>query len=560
MRMAAALEVAVVSDFRPEVVRRFELRALFFLASWLENAGRARDFPLHMACIGEPPRSVRLLAERCHASVTIHEPVGADDTGMSNKMRGLEVASRGDSVLLLDSDFLVMSDFSELAGMTGCVAAAPAARNRVPDRYWVRIYPALGLPVPEERMASVLMEVGCPLVEWTEADTRAAASMFPYHNGGAILSPGDSGLRTVWEDHIRRIARLIPADDPETEDIIGSDQTALATSIAQLERQGIPFRRLPDVYNVRNIQFGAAAISPSEAKLYHAGKLGRKLPPGPLAIAGEAQRFALKLQRSFRSYRRPPKAIGPGDENAQAVGDLLSALYLRHVLPALAKPSRRGATLPAGPVVIGGIAGAASGVLRDVLASCPEIHMDQRVRDNGDSRGTRTLDLQRGHIGDEHSGLRRFAESILAQVDPADVRSRRWFGFKDPRMIWHVGTLIERFPAGRFVHLIRDPRTAFPAKALPEGDLDGFLDAWAKTHLPAWRAYADCSRYRLVRYEDLVTSPQRTIRSLFDWLEVGDAAIPGALSLVGTLPQTLKRKNAVDVSRIGAEVAELGYG
>jgi hypothetical protein len=173
--------------------------------------------------------------------------------------------------------------------------------------------------------------------------------------------------------------------------------------------------------------------------------------------------------------------------------------------------------------------------------------MDQHVKDNGDSRGDVTP-------------RRRFAESVLAQIDPAELHRYRWYGFKAARMIGHVGPLMETFPGGRFVHLIRDPRTAFPAKASPEADLDGFLDAWAQTHLPVWRTYRESSRYRLVRYEELVTSPEETIRSLFDWLAVGETGLPAALSIARRLPSTLNRKRAVEVSRIRPAVEELGYG
>ena len=63
-------DVVTVPDFQGANPALFEARTLLFLGSWLENAGSAREWPLHLACIGEPPESVRRLAERCNAIVS----------------------------------------------------------------------------------------------------------------------------------------------------------------------------------------------------------------------------------------------------------------------------------------------------------------------------------------------------------------------------------------------------------------------------------------------------------------------------------------------------------
>jgi hypothetical protein len=577
--VARTLDVVVVPDFRPEVARTFEARTLFFLASWLERAGRARDFPLHLACIGEPPRSVRWLGERCGASITVHRPVGAERRGTSNKLRGLEVGGREDSVLLLDADMLVLSDFCELAGMNGCVAAAPAAKPRIPDRYWGRIYPALGLPLPRKRMASVIGELECAPGDLTAAGMRAAKSMLPYHNAAVVLAPRGSGLRAVWENHLRQIGRLVAPHEPKSRDVLGSDMAGFATAVAQLERQGTPFRRLPDPYNVRNLHLGCAALTPDGAAIYHAVNLGRKLSADAedLEIGREPERYERRLRKAFASYRRPPLASLCADENARAIGDILSTLYVRHVMPALARPPRRHAATPPGPVVVGCIGGSGSRLLRDILAACPEIHMDLRVKDrNKDSLGCRAFKSHRDYASSEYRRLvTRFVESVIAQIDPADAPTYRWFGFKEPKMIWHAEPLMQMYPRSRFVHLIRDPRTVLPGRTshgrflrernagnpAAQGDELTFLfDEWVEANLPVWKSYRDCSRYRLVRYEELVTSPQETIRSLFEWLGVSATAVREACALVRPPPDALTRGRELDVSRIAAEARELGYG
>ena len=82
-------DVVTVPDFSGKNARLFELRALFFLAFWLEYAGSCRDYPLHLACIGPPPESVRRLAARCNAAITIHNPVQANHGQTINKAPAL---------------------------------------------------------------------------------------------------------------------------------------------------------------------------------------------------------------------------------------------------------------------------------------------------------------------------------------------------------------------------------------------------------------------------------------------------------------------------------------
>jgi len=45
-------DVVIVSDFSGSASYRFEIRTLFFLASWLEFGGDSGDLPLHIVCIG----------------------------------------------------------------------------------------------------------------------------------------------------------------------------------------------------------------------------------------------------------------------------------------------------------------------------------------------------------------------------------------------------------------------------------------------------------------------------------------------------------------------------
>lgn len=138
--MAKAFDVVVVPDFLGPLALRFEVQTVFFLASWMENAGRARAFPLHVASVGEPPRSVRRMAELCGASLSVHAPMGIERRGVANKLRAFEVRRQTDRALFLDTDVLVLSDISPLGELGDCISAAPDNRPLVPERYWKTIY------------------------------------------------------------------------------------------------------------------------------------------------------------------------------------------------------------------------------------------------------------------------------------------------------------------------------------------------------------------------------------------------------------------------------------
>ncbi len=109
----------------------------------------------------------------------------------------------------------------------------------------------------------------------------------------------------------------------------------------------------------------------------------------------------------------------------------------------------------------------------------------------------------------------------------------RW-AHKTPETILFIDTLFALFPAAQFIHLIRDPRDAFCsvrekycsvrekaarykpywATMTPERT----AEEWCRRiHCGlAWRERPD--RYREVRYEELVSQPEATLRSLFAFL------------------------------------------
>lgn len=123
----------------------------------------------------------------------------------------------------------------------------------------------------------------------------------------------------------------------------------------------------------------------------------------------------------------------------------------------------------------------------------------------------------------------------------ADAQGRPVMGEKTPAHLAYVDTLLEWFPDGRVVHMIRDPRAVYvsdlrrrrikPRKPYSWlGRVPGLLPAamllqttwvWrgaARLHAAYETRYP--GRYRLVRFEDVLRDPDATLSALFEFLGV----------------------------------------
>jgi hypothetical protein len=147
----------------------------------------------------------------------------------------------------------------------------------------------------------------------------------------------------------------------------------------------------------------------------------------------------------------------------------------------------------------------------------------------------------------------------------ADRRGKAIIGEKTPAHIAYVETLLEWFPDGRVIHCIRDPRAIYVSElrrrmqhavhfpyrqlAVIPAVLGRFVLlevvwAWASAvhrHRTLQRRFPD--RYRVVRFEDVVATPQDTLGSVCDFLGI-------ALE-----PHMLEQK----VTSRGALVGEAGF-
>jgi len=294
----SAFDVVVVADFSGSTARRFEIMTLFFLASWIEFGGRSRHLPLHIACIGNAPESVRYLGAQCGASITSHSPLLFG--GFANKLRGFEVNRQTDHILLLDSDMLVLSEIHDLPEIIGRNCIAAAATNGpcvISTRKWQNIHKTLGIPYPENHVIPLNLE----LDTFQCAPYQKRKDFPPYYNGGIVFAPWQCKLGSVWQNHLIRISEVTNRKAKR------SNQPSLATSITYLQTQGFDFQLLPPEYHVRWQHIASGAVTSRRTKLLHTIGFGRWSAKGsPNTAEDEINIYlsnTLNLTSNLRSHR-----------------------------------------------------------------------------------------------------------------------------------------------------------------------------------------------------------------------------------------------------------------
>ena len=218
------------------------------------------------------------------------------------------------------------------------------------------------------------------------------------------------------------------------------------------------------------------------------------------------------------------------------------------------------------PLFVLGVARSGTTLLRVVLDRSPGIAIPE------ESRFIPLLARRhRGRVEREPflDDLRRIPELRRWELDPADVTVEpaastadaiaavfaayaakhgkpRW-GDKTPMYMRHLPLLERLFPGAQYVHLVRDGRDAAVSfLEMPEGT---FTRTWAHPGSPAtfacqWRTEVEAAsalgarvgdRYLEIRYEELVTEPERAVRTVCDFarlpFEASMLEYPGAVDV-----------------------------
>jgi hypothetical protein len=180
----------------------------------------------------------------------------------------------------------------------------------------------------------------------------------------------------------------------------------------------------------------------------------------------------------------------------------------------------------------------------------------------------------------------------------ADRRGKVIVGEKTPAHLAYVDTLLDWFPGGRVLHIMRDPRAVFVSELRRRAEraegvpyrqltrvpalLEGFVLlevtwAWAAAvgrHRSFARRHRD--RYRLLRFEDLVTAPEETLADICDFLGVElepamlDQKVTSRGALVGQAGfdpgaadrwrGSIRWRDEMAIDRLlGRRIAEMGY-
>ncbi|HEV8125545.1 MAG TPA: sulfotransferase [Gemmatimonadales bacterium] len=129
-------------------------------------------------------------------------------------------------------------------------------------------------------------------------------------------------------------------------------------------------------------------------------------------------------------------------------------------------------------------------------------------------------------------------------------------GEKTPHHAWNVETLLEWYPGGRVIHLVRDPRDVCASLfSVPWGRKTATANAelWVNLTESADLGQGN-PRFCRVRYEDVVAEPEQVMRNLCDF--IGESYDPAMLSTspVSTADQPwfLRSHDALSKDRLGA--------
>jgi hypothetical protein len=129
-------------------------------------------------------------------------------------------------------------------------------------------------------------------------------------------------------------------------------------------------------------------------------------------------------------------------------------------------------------------------------------------------------------------------------------------GEKTPHHAWNVETLLEWYPAGRVIHLVRDPRDVCASLFnVPWGrkTATANADLWVTLTTAAERGQGN-PRFCRVRYEDVVAEPEQAMRQLSEFIgeQYDPAMLSNARVSTADQPWFSRSHDALSKDRLGA--------
>jgi len=205
---------------------------------------------------------------------------------------------------------------------------------------------------------------------------------------------------------------------------------------------------------------------------------------------------------------------------------------------------------PRGPIFLAGCDRAGIGLCADILNAHPHIYISRRTRfwdrifeRHGDltrpeaaARAIRSL-VEQPRVAELQPDARRLQDDLAAMGHDASyaalfrllhehllaqIGKERW-GDKTLGAEQHADVVLALYPTAQMIHVVRDPRDRYASQSLhrsaPRGAVGAGTGIWLSSiRLARRNALRYPTRYRVVRYEDIVTDPDSTIRGLCEFL------------------------------------------
>lgn len=125
------------------------------------------------------------------------------------------------------------------------------------------------------------------------------------------------------------------------------------------------------------------------------------------------------------------------------------------------------------------------------------------------------------------TAMRAFCDALLSAVC-VSAEGASHVCEKTPTTVWWLPVVAQLYPDAHYVHVVRDgrdvalsmARTRVPGDEVSSDDLQAAAREWAAAVGAVEAAAPQLSRFRAVRYEDLLASPLAVVGDLWAWLGV----------------------------------------